>query len=253
MQRQAKWKHWPVLAAGVILIAALLFLSHKLQKSNVNYTYTADIGGALTAVMITIATYDEWERRQERKRYTPAEKMAVKRIQDEIYELLYDFAFFLNLRFQPRSRSAVAAKKTRRAPDKLDARVAEQIAESEPAIRENLLATSSKALSSPSYDKQTSGEARQLIEQVEDTVEQIDLTISTYGYSFTPELHKWALDLREKLSQTVVGKPPVLDLRFTPGNKEAKKLTKAESKALSEIVKEVLLCAKKAKNVKITD
>jgi hypothetical protein len=69
MQHKGKWNNWPILLIGLGLISILIFLSYKLEEHRILSTYTVDLASALSAIIISIATYDEWERRQERKRY----------------------------------------------------------------------------------------------------------------------------------------------------------------------------------------
>jgi hypothetical protein len=262
MQREQKWKNWPVLLGGLVLIVLFLLLSHKFRSNKTITNYLADIAGALTAVIISIATYDEWERRQQRKRYLPPEKMGVKRVQEEISQLLYQYAFVLSLRFDPNSkamrtvRAATGAKSESDKPSakELKAQTAKHISQSFSNGDTNLYSLSRQALAKPRFKKQTYSEANQLIAQTERTIQQLDLSIETYGYSFTPEIHKWALDLREAVSRAITGKIAVLSIRLEAASKNAdKKINDLAAEGLSEIVDQLLAAAKTSRRVKLED
>lgn len=261
MQREQKWKNWPVLLGGLILIVLVLLLSHKFQSNKIITNYLADIAGALTAVIISIATYDEWERRQQRQRYLPPEKMGVKRVQEEISQLLYQYAFVLSLRFDPNSkamrtvRAATGVKKGHsKPPSELKAQAAKHISQSFSNGDNNLYSLSRQALAKPQFKKQTYGEINQLIVQTERAIQQLDLSIETYGYSFTPEVHKWALDLREAISQAITGKIAVLSIRLEAASKNAEhKIDSLAAEGLSEIVDQLIATAKNSRHVKLED
>jgi hypothetical protein len=99
--------------------------------------------------------------------------------------------------------------------------------------------------------KQTYGEVNQLIVQIERAIQQLDLSIETYGYSFTPEVHKWALDVREAISQAITGKAGVLNIRLAALAKAGSRLDNQAIKGLEEIVDELLAAAKRARKVKL--
>jgi hypothetical protein len=117
MQRQMTWKNWPFLLAGILIVAGLLVLSSVFKNSHVISNYLADLGGAISAIILSIATYDEYERRRQRKRYLPPERMGARRIQDEVYQLMFQYAFVVNLRYNPKSPSRQAVDKTAAASD----------------------------------------------------------------------------------------------------------------------------------------
>jgi hypothetical protein len=261
MQRQHKWSNWPVLLMGIFLVTGLICLADFVLSSHkAVQTYILDLAGAISAVIISIATYDEWERRRERERYLPPEKMGVARIQEEIYQLLYQYAFVLNLRFNPSSKAMrtvqrVAHQKEFDKPEaELKAKAAKHISQADKSVSNNLFQLSAQALRKPSLAEQTFADANQLLLQTERALQQLDLAISTYGYSFTPEVHKWALDVREMTSQAITGKIPVLSIRLAASSKIAgNKLDKLASSGLQEIVDELIKAGRKAKRVKLEE
>jgi hypothetical protein len=156
MQREQKWKNWPVLVSGFILILLILWHAHKFESNKTIGNYLADISGALTAVIISIATYDEWERRQQRKRYLPPEKMGVERIQEEVSQLLYLYAFVLNLRYDSNSKATRTAKAATSAKGQvkntsppLTTDTAKHISQSFPNGNNSLFSISCQALAKP--------------------------------------------------------------------------------------------------------
>jgi hypothetical protein len=261
MQRKEKWHNWPVLLMGLILVAAIvLAATFLLSKYKAVQTYLLDLGGAITAVIISIATYDEWERRKERKRYLPPEKMGVARIQEEINQLLYQYAFVLNLRFDPSSRAMRTVSKvshdqaSTKPAAELRAKTAKHLSQTDKQIQSNLFNLSSEALKKINLPKQTNSDINQLITQTERAIRQIDLAIATYGYSFTPEIHKWALDVREAISRAVTGKLTILDIRLAAASKRGDKpLDKLARDGFSETVQELIEAGRKAKNVKVEE
>jgi hypothetical protein len=202
MQHEEKWKNWPVLLLGVVVVVAALVSAYLFRKHTVLSNYLADLGGAISAIIISIATYDEWERRQERKRYVPPEKQGLNRIKAEIGILLYQYAFILGPRLSNRLSAMENLKKgsIRTTDDKL--KMAKQSAKSEINDSKNIFKISREALKDPQLNKLGQKDAAQLLRQIEKTVRQIDLSVATYGYSFTPEIHQKVLKLRENLDMS---------------------------------------------------
>jgi uncharacterized membrane protein YccC len=262
MQRENKWQNWPVLAGGIILIIICLLGAKVLEPGKILPTYLADVAGALTAVVISVGTYDEWERRRERERYKKPEEMGARRIQDEVFQLLYQFAFFLNLRFNPSSYAMETVEKSSRRQDEakellesdpqLKAKAAKQIAFSDEKINKNLQKLALQALKKPDYKKQTYAEANELINQIQNSIYQVDIAIATYGYSFTPEAHKWSLDVREGLSQSITNESPIISIRLAARSQHADdKLGNREIKSLSRVVDELINCGQLAEKVSL--
>jgi hypothetical protein len=263
MQRENKWQNWPVLLGGVVLVVLILILAQMIKSHQTISNYLADVAGALTVVVISIATYDEWERRRERERYREPEQMGVRRIQDEVFQLLYQFAFFLNLRFNPSSYAMETVKKSSHRRDEskellesdpqLKAKAAKQIAVSEEKINKNLQKLALQALKKPEYKEQTYSEASELISQIQGSISQIDIAIATYGYSFTPEVHKWALEIRESLSQTITNESPIISIRLASRSKHSQdKLDDREVMSLTHIVEELINCGQLTEKVSVS-
>jgi hypothetical protein len=258
MQRQMTWKNWPFLLAGILIVAGLLVLSSVFKNSHVISNYLADLGGAISAIILSIATYDEYERRRQRKRYLPPERMGARRIRDEVYQLMFQYAFVVNLRYNPKSPSRQAVDKTAagkrftKPGTELHAKAAKHISLEDPKVKSNLFDNSREALNKPALKKLSYGEANELIVQTERTIQQLDTAISAYGYSMTPEVHKWALDVREKLSQAITGKETILSIRLGAASKRpGSKLSKDDQRGLEKILDELVKVGFEAKNVKV--
>jgi len=259
MQRKQKWENWPVLASGVLLVAGLFIVADTiLDKHRTPHDFVVHLAGALAAIIISIATYDEWERRHERKRYLPPEKMGVRRVQEELFQLLYQYAFVLNLRFNPQSRAlhtvdkATSSQRFTRSKDELKAKAAKHISQTDKQLKGDLFNVSKEALRKPKLDKQSYNDVSQLLIQTEHAIRQIDLAIATYGYSFTPEIHKWALDVREGVSQAITGKLSILSIRLAAISKNSDKLLdESTSSGFKDTVNELIAAGQKAKNVKV--
>jgi hypothetical protein len=80
-----------VLAVGLLVTAQLLG-GHVLSN------YFVDIAAAVTVIILSVLTYEERERGLERGRYEPSEEVGIVRIKAEVSQLLYQYAFVLNLR-----------------------------------------------------------------------------------------------------------------------------------------------------------
>jgi hypothetical protein len=89
MQSESKIANWPILLLGIILVATLLAGANIVVDNHVLSNYMEDIAGAITVIILSVMTYDEWERQRERGRYQPSEQMGVRRVKDEIFQLLY--------------------------------------------------------------------------------------------------------------------------------------------------------------------
>jgi predicted unusual protein kinase regulating ubiquinone biosynthesis (AarF/ABC1/UbiB family) len=249
MHHEPKWKNWPVLLLGIILVILLLVLANILRRYRITSTYITDIAGAISAVVISIATYDEWERRQERKRYRPPEQQGLKRIKNEIAQLIFQYEFMLNGRFNTdeRTMELVDGAKNSAGRSNRQIKAAKQLAESKLETEDQPLSLSIELLKQPKIDKLSYLEAEQLLAQIEITVRRIDSSIATYGYSFTPEIHKASLALREKLEQTATGKRALLSIGLTAASSKASsKLSLAEQDSLLEITNELIRIAKQA-------
>jgi frataxin-like iron-binding protein CyaY len=259
MQREHKLENWPVLLMAILLVIVIVSLADfALSGHKPVQTYAMDVAGAITAVVISIVTYDEWERRRERRRYLPPEKMGVARIQEETNQLLYQYAFMLNLRFHPQSKALRSVNKAasqghfEKPKSELRAKSAKYIAQSQKSINHNLLSLSRHALKKAEINKQTVSDANQLILQTERAIQQIDLAVATYGYSFTPEIHKWALEVRETISQALTDKIAVFNIRLAAiTNNRDKPLDKQARAGFLEVVNELLAAGLKAKNIKV--
>jgi SHS2 domain-containing protein len=257
MQRQMKWENWPVLALGIGLVVLLVFIAHLFKADKVFSNYFADLAGAISAVIISIATYDEWERRQERKRYYPPEKMGVKRLKDEVFQLMYQYAFVLNLRWNAQSqamkkiKATVAGSEFTKTKTDVQAKAAKHISQEDEKLKSNLFKLSKEVLKKPQINKQAYEDIYQLILQTERSIGQIDLALSTYGYSFTPEVHKWALDVREALSQTITGEIPILSIRLAATSKKSgNKLSHSDIIGVKEMLDKLVEVGKLAEKMK---
>jgi UDP-N-acetylglucosamine transferase subunit ALG13 len=261
MQREQKWHNWPILVLGLLIVAGLVCTADfVLSRHKAVQTYLLDMGGAITAIVLSIATYDEWERRKQRQRYLPPEKMGVARIQEEISQLLYQYAFVLSLRFDPASRAMRTVRKVSRRQQyikpeaELRAKAAKHLSQSEKLIKSDLFNLAAEALKKIDLGKQTNSEVNQLILQTERSIRQIDLAISTYGYSFTPEIHKWALDVREAISHAITGKLAILDIRLAAASRRSDKpLDKLARDSFGETVEELIDAGRQAKNAKVEE
>jgi len=256
-----KWKNWPVLLAGILLVLGIYTLASKLSENHSLNTYLLDVCGAMTTVILSIATYDEWERRKQRQRYLPPERMGARRVQEEVYQLIYQYAFVLTLRFDKNSaamrtiQKATISKAEFSKPEiELKAKSAKHISQQDKSIKRDLLNLSTQALKKPQIKKQTYNDANQLILQTERCIRQVDLAIATYGYSFTPEVHKWALDVREGLSQAITGSIPVLSIRLAAASSEAnKKLKPSLEDGVKGIVDELIAVGRKTKKAPLEE
>lgn len=233
---------------GSVFVVVLLIAAHLIEANyHLLSFYLEDVAGAVTTILISVLTYDEWERRRERKRYRPSEKMGITRIRDEMFQLLYQYAFVLNLRWDKNSDAVrtveeVTADKdfAKHAPE-LHAKTAKHISQEDPRLKNNLFTVSRKALASPELSKQTYRDINELISQTESAIREIDLTIATYGYSFTPEVHKWALDVRESLSQSITGQMPLLAIRLCAVSKVVdNKIKKSDRAGVEELIKKLV-------------
>ncbi len=95
-----------MLLVGACLVVILLVVAEKSQNMYIFDNFIIDIAADISVIILSIATYDEWERRQERKRYKPPEGLGVDRIKNEIAQLLYQYAFMLNERFSSQSSAS---------------------------------------------------------------------------------------------------------------------------------------------------
>jgi hypothetical protein len=117
-------------------------------------------------------------------------------------------------------------------------------------IKNNLYDVSRKALLSPNLDKQTYRDINELILQTERAIGQVDMAIATYGYSFTPEIHTWALDAREHLSQTITGQIPILSIRLAAVSKSAgDKLCESDMEGVKTLISRLLKVGKQAQTL----
>jgi hypothetical protein len=253
MQREMKWKNWPVLCIGAGLVVTLLLLAHRFEDIHVLTYYLEDVAGGITTVILSVATYDEWERRRERRRYKKPENMGVRRIREEVNQLLYQYAFVLNLRENPNSKEMQIVEEVigdgefAASHTELHAKAAKHFSQEDPALKNKLFETASEALKSPELRKQSYRDINDLILQTERSVEQIDRAIAVYGYSFTPEVHQWALRLREQLSQTITGQIPILSIRLmAASNKGEGTLGKTEIEGVKKMLSKLLLVGEKA-------
>jgi hypothetical protein len=256
MQREKKWDNWPILVTALALVVLALFVARIFQRSHSEIIsfYLEDLAGAITAVVLSIATYDEWERRRERKRYYPPEKMGVTRIKQEVLQLLYQYAFVLSLRWEPESHAMKVIKRS--AGDKkgfskpeveLHAKAAKYIFQEDTEVKSDVLKNVRTALEKPKFSKQKYSDINELILQTERAIGQIDMAIAIYGYSFTPEVHKWALQVREKLSQSLTNKIFILTMRLAASSKQADgKLKRSDSKGLEALTSDLLKVEKLA-------
>jgi hypothetical protein len=90
--------------------------------------------------------------------------------------------------------------------------------------------------------------------QTERTIDQLDLAIETYGYSFTPEVHKGTLDVREMVSQAITGKIQVLTIRLAAvSNLSGKTLNDETANGLNKVIDELIAAATKANNINPKD
>src|SRR5439155_15782499 len=106
--------------------------------------------------------------------------MGIKTIQESINDLLFQFAYMLNLRFDPKSRAVqeIAEALDDKHTDVLknseaNARASKHIARSVPEINKKLLKLSVKALDNLKLDKQTYNDAHEMIIQTEKAIKDI--------------------------------------------------------------------------------
>jgi hypothetical protein len=111
MQYHNAWKNTPILLIGLIFSAGLLVGAHLLRAHHIFTSYMEDVAGGTTTIVLSIATYDEWERRRERRRYEPPERMGIKRIKEEVMQL-YQYAFVLTLRWDRQSEALKIVRQT---------------------------------------------------------------------------------------------------------------------------------------------
>jgi hypothetical protein len=123
------------------------------------------------------------------------------------------------------------------------------IANSQRAISADLYKHSLEALKKPQLEKLTYKEALALIKQTEETVQQIDISLATYGYSFLPEIHKEILILREKLDNAVEANPHLIGIRLSAVSSRANnKLLKVEVSAMQKLINELIAVINDYKN-----
>jgi hypothetical protein len=251
MQHNSAWKNGPILFIGLVFAIVLLGAAHLLKAHHILTNYIEDIAGGTTTIVLSIATYDEWERRRERRRYEPPEAMGVKRIKEEVMQLLYQYAFVLTLRWDHQSealkivRRTTADKEFTQPETELHAKAAKHIFQEDSSSKNNLFGVSKKALAAPRLNKQTYRDVNELVIQTERAIGQVDMAIATYGYSFTPETHTWALAVRESLSQTITGQIPILSIRLAAVSKSADdKLRRSDKEGLEALIKRLLRVGK---------
>jgi hypothetical protein len=76
-------------------------------------------------------------------------------------------------------------------------------------------------------------------------VGQIDMAIAVYGYSFTPETHRWTLEVREVLSQCVTGRITILYIHLSSISRAIdEKLRPADHEGISRLIKELIAVGK---------
>jgi hypothetical protein len=256
MQHTNPWRNGPILLIGLFLSVVLLWSAHMLHAHHVLTSYLVDVAGGMTTIVLSIATYDEWERRRERRRYVPPERMGIKRIKEEILQLLYQYAFVLNLRWDHQSEAlqivqrTTADKEFSQPETELHARAAKHIFQEDPKNKAKLFRVSREALKTPELAKQSYRDINELILQTERAIGQVDMAISTYGYSFTPETHTWALDIRERLSQAITGEIPILSIRLAAVSKNADdSLKKTDREGVESLISRLLAVAKKSQTL----
>jgi hypothetical protein len=139
----------------------------------------------------------------------------------------------LTLRWDPNSEAMKTIEKATvdiefsHAATEFHARTAKHISQENPKIKDNLLEISKQALAKPRLDKQTYSDVNQLLIQTEQAIAQVDMAIAIYGNSFTPETHKWALDVREALSQCITGRISILSIRLCAASKDTQEILRA--------------------------
>jgi hypothetical protein len=250
-----KWKNWPILGIGAVLVACLLLLAHRFEHIPVLTYYLEDVAGGITVVVLSVATYDEWERRRERKRYAKPESMGVKRIQQEVFQLLYQYAFVLSMRWDPDSKEmqivedAMGDGEFDKSHTELHAKAAKHISQETDTKSRDLFRIATSALEAPKLTKQSYADMNDLILQTERTIQQLDMAIATYGYSFTPETHQWGLKLREQLSQAITGKIPILGIRLKAASSHGDECIKqSDADGLTQLIPALLSVGKNAQN-----
>jgi hypothetical protein len=236
-----------MVAMVVFVVASLLFFARLHLHNHVLSNYLEDIAGAITVIVLSVATYEKWENRHELGRSRASQNMGIRRVKDEVFQLLYEYAFVLNLRWNPNSEamrgidSLVSGSEFSHAATELHAKTAKHISQKEVTIRSTLFATSRQALSDIQLSKQTYGEMDELITQAERSLDRIDMALAIYGYSFTPETHEWALSVRESLSRCIVGKLPILSIHLSSiSGSVNSKLRSTDREGISEIVSELV-------------
>ncbi len=244
-------KRWSLILGMAIIVAVLvsilLYCAHLYVYNHVLSNYLEDIAGAITVIVLSVATYEEWERRDELARSKTARDMGVRRIKDEVFQLLYEYAFVLNVRLDPNSEtmkiidSLTSENGFSRATTELHAKTAKHISQEDVTISSKLFAITRQALSDIQLSEQTYGDMNELIGQAESALEKIDRALAIYGNSFTPEVHEWALDVRENLSRCIVGKLPLLSIHLSAiSGSVSTKLRLADQKGISELVSELI-------------
>ncbi len=129
---------------------------------------------------------------------------------------------------------------------------AKHSAKSDVHFSHNLFERSRQALERSQLNKLTHNEALQLLKQTEDTIWQLDISMATYGYSFTPEIHKQILELREELAGTITGKFDILNIRLAAITKLGnKKLSKPEISTMQAIIDELMAVSKQAEKIHV--
>jgi heme/copper-type cytochrome/quinol oxidase subunit 2 len=251
MQHQVKWKNWPVLLLGVVFVLVLIFLAHKSEKHFTATMYLTDVASAITAIIISIATYDEWERRQERKRYKPPENLGLKRVKNEVFQLLYIYAFIFDDGFRSMAQVTKIVKNSKVNPLHKKLQIAKRLSESELTTSEARFKHSIKALKAVRLKSLVYKEAFEVVKQTEETVRRLDIIVATYGYSFMPEIHNQVLMLREKLNNALADNLHLIAIRFNASSPKAgTKLSKLEITTMQKLVDEIISIGELAHNLK---
>jgi tellurite resistance protein len=253
MQKDVKWKKWPILLLGIVLIALLLFLAQLSENKHVLSIYLSDFAGAISAIIVSIVTYEEWERRQERRRYRPPEELGLNRIKSEVEQLIYLYAFMLSDSFKAKSKALRLADNTKSTKGSAEKKlkIAKNVAESDIKSSPEFSKLLNESLKHPQLNNLTYKEAFKLIQQISETVRQIDVSVATYGYSFTPEVHKKVLQSRERLDNVTTSKLSVLDIRLNADSgKSGTKISKEDAFSIQEIIKELLAIGGQVEKIK---
>lgn len=247
MQYEHKTKPWIVLTIGMAAVIALLIIARFMMGYDEVSNYLEDIAGAITVIVLSVVTYEEWEGHRERKRYKASELMGINRVKDEVFRLLYQYAFVLNFRWDTKSEAMrvidkmTGSNKFSRVATELHTKTAKHIYQEDASIRSTLFYKAREALDNPSLSKQTYRDADELITQTEKAIEQIDLVIAIYAHALTPETHKWALGVREALSQSITGKLSLLSIRLGAASSNGNKSLRDHDRAgLAHLITELI-------------